>query len=145
MVNPQLLEGASDLREVHLVDFAPSLWGGEVVAAPVRVERGKQAIGRNGLAQPVKARCRALLVTKKHAGVLAGGVIHRHHQIPHRVGHPAVRAGVLVNHHARQRHAFALGAVFASARVGLGHYCALQHAFKPAVAARTGKLWLYLL
>ena len=27
MVNAQLLEGASDLREVHLVDFAPSLWG----------------------------------------------------------------------------------------------------------------------
>ena len=107
--------GTTYLGQIHFVDLAspPRLWRGEVVATPIRLQRRKQALAGNGLPKAMKAQCRALLGTKEHVGVLAGGVVHRDHQTPHRVRHPPMSAGALVNHHARQRHAFALNAVFA--------------------------------
>jgi len=55
MVNAQLLQGSADLGQVNLVDLAASLWGNEVVATPIRVQRRKQAIAGNGLADAMKA------------------------------------------------------------------------------------------
>jgi hypothetical protein len=45
MVNSQLLQGSANLGQVDFIDLAASLWGDEVVAAPIRVQRGKQPIG----------------------------------------------------------------------------------------------------
>ena len=81
----------------------------------------------------------SLLIAKEHAGVLPGGVIHRDHQIPHGIGHPAVGAGILVNHHAHKRHAFALDAVFAPELASFDHTSALEYALEPAVVACAGK------
>jgi len=78
------------------------------------------------------------------ATVASGGVIHGDHQIPHRVSHPAVGAGILVQHHSRQRRAFAFDAVFAPALGGLDHTSVLQHGFEPAVAAQAFELSLVL-
>ena len=55
MVNAQLLQGSADLGQVNLVDLAASLWSNEVVATPIRVQRRKQAIAGNGLADSMKA------------------------------------------------------------------------------------------
>lgn len=55
MVNTQLLEGAPYLGQMHLVNLTACLWGGEVMATPIRVQRGKQAVAGNGLTNPVKA------------------------------------------------------------------------------------------
>ena len=60
------------------------------MAAPVGVQAGKQPIASYRLADAVKAGRRALLATEEHAGVLAGGVIHRYNQVPHLIGHPNV-------------------------------------------------------
>src|SRR5450756_438988 len=88
----------------------------------------------------MKARCGSLLVTEEHAGVLAGGIIHGDHQVPHGVVHPAVGAGVLVDHHAHQRHALALDAVLASELARFDRASTLKHALEPAVTTRAGKL-----
>src|SRR5450759_1121217 len=57
----ELLERAAHFGQVHFVDLASRLGGSEVVAPPVAVQRSKQAIVGNGLADTVKARCGSLL------------------------------------------------------------------------------------
>lgn len=58
------------------------------MAATVGVRTAKQPVARNRLFEPVKTGVRALLSAKEHAGVLAGGIVHRHHQVPHLLGYP---------------------------------------------------------
>src|SRR6266581_880403 len=83
----------------------------------------------------MKTRVGALLGAKEHAGVLAGGIVQSHHQIPDLLGHPLMGARVLVHHHPRQGLALALLAVLA-ARLGAHHQLRLlQHVLHPAVAA----------
>lgn len=89
------------------------------------------------LADPVKAGGAAFLLTKEHGRVLARCIVHRDHQIPHRLVNPAVGAGILVDHHPRQRCPIALDAVLATRLVNFGRPRSLEHAFEPAVAART--------
>ena len=81
-------------------------------------------------------------IEKKYAGVFAGAVVHRDHQIPHGIWHPAMGGSVLVNHDARQRHAFAFDPVFAPDFASFGHARTLKHALEPAAAACARKLSL---
>jgi hypothetical protein len=57
---------------------------------------------RHHLAQPLEARCSALLVHQEGRVERAGGILHRHHQIVFAgiAGQPSVRRGVLMQHHA---------------------------------------------
>jgi len=144
VLNAKLFERSTHFGQVRFVHLASCHRCIEVVAASIRVQAGKQAIARNGLAYSMKTRSRALLVAKEHAGVLTRGIVHGHHQIPHGVGHPFVGARILVNHHALQWHAFALDAVLAALLGHSDHACTLQHAFDPAVAARARILSLVL-
>jgi hypothetical protein len=105
VVNTQLFEGATDLSQVDFVNLAASHWGGEVVTSPVRVQGCKQAVAGNGLADTMKARCRALLGAKEHTDVLARSVIHGDHQILHSIRHPAVAYNLMsVFGHTVMRH-----------------------------------------
>src|SRR3989338_7459239 len=79
VLDPQLLERPPHLGQVYLIDFATGLRGVKVMAAAVRVRAAKQPVARNRLPEPVKTRVRALLSAKEHAGMLARGVVQRHH------------------------------------------------------------------
>ena len=84
----------------------------------------------------MKARGRSFLLTEEHAGVLAGGIVHRYQQVPPLIAHPAAGAGILVQHHAHKGSPFALAAVFAPAFGALDPAGALQHRLEPAIVAR---------
>jgi hypothetical protein len=60
---------------------------------------------------------------KEHAGVLAGGVFHGDHQVTDFLWYPAVRADILVEHHAWQGGAFVFDAVFAGFLGGFDRTC----------------------
>jgi hypothetical protein len=60
---------------------------------------------RNHLAHPAQARRRAFLIHQERRIQLAGGILHRHHQVllAGVSGQPGVRRGVLMQHHAHHR------------------------------------------
>ena len=105
------------------------------MAAPVGIERGKQAVALDGLAHPAKAARRAFLLDEEHAGVLAGGIVHRHDQVPEVAGHPFMRAAVLVDHHPRHRRTFPALAVGATMGQFRHRPSRLQPVLHPRVAA----------
>src|SRR5450759_1639038 len=135
VLNAQLLERPTHLGQIDLVDFATRLRGVKVMAAPVSVRTAKQPVARNRLPEPVEAGVGALLSAKEHARVLARGIVHRHHQVPHPLGHPLMGTCVLVHHHPRQGLALALLAVLATLLGSYHQLLLLQSALHPAVAA----------
>lgn len=72
--------------------------------------------------------------------MLARCIIHRDDQVPYRLGYPAVRAGILVDHHAAQGCAFAFDAVFTAPLGRFDNAHPLQNTLEPAVAALAFKL-----
>jgi hypothetical protein len=144
LVGRDLQSQALKAHTVVVIDLTTSLWGSELMAPLVRVQRSNHAVAGNGLIDSMKTRCCCLLVTKEHAGVFVGGGIQGNYQIPHRTRHPAVGAGVLVDHHARQWHALASDVVLASDFASSHHTSALEHALYPAVTSQTSKLDLVL-
>src|SRR5450759_4193145 len=134
VLNAQLLERPTHLGQIDLVDFATRLRGVKVMAATVSVRTAKQPVARNRLPEPVKTGVSALLSAKEHAGVLARSIVHRHHQIPHLLRHPLMRACVLVHHHPRQGLALALLAVLAALFRAHHQLRLLQYVPHPTIA-----------
>jgi hypothetical protein len=62
VLDAEAIERPAHLGQPGLVDLAAGLGREEVVAAAVGVEAGRQALGREGLKQPLEARRRALLL-----------------------------------------------------------------------------------
>jgi len=105
------------------------------VAAAIAVERTEQPLGPNHLGHAAEAAAGTFFGHQKHRVMLVGGVVHGHDQVPPLTGHPFVPATVLVQHHPRQRHPFALAPV-RPLRLTLGYQpCFLQVLLDPAVAA----------
>src|SRR3989304_7225565 len=73
------------------------------MAAPIGVQAAKHSVARNRLPDTVKTGVRPFFGAKEHTGVLAGGIVKGHHQVPDLLGHPLMGARVLVHHHPRQR------------------------------------------
>ena len=80
MLDPELLEGPADLRQMVPVDLA-RLRGVEVMAAAVGVEAHRQAVRRENLFQRLKGRGRSLFLDQKGRINRPGRVIERHDQV----------------------------------------------------------------
>ena len=127
---------APDLRRLAAIHLAAGFGRVKVMTAAIGIQAQRQAIPTEHLQQRLERRIRAFFLGQKRRINLARGIVHRHHQIERRsVGQPRVPRGVLVQHHAGQRLALTLLAVFAT-RLGAHHQLGLlQHVLDPAVAA----------
>ena len=118
---------------------------------PVSLYNKPAAVGMsNALLIKANPRFCFMLATVAFERPSAIAIPHRHRvsfrwsQHPHGFGHPALGAGILVNHHASHRHAFAFDTVFAPDFASFDHASTLKHALEPAIAVRPRKLGLVL-
>ena len=135
MVDPELRQRPAHLRRAILVNLAARFWGVEIVAAPVGVEAGGQALDQEGLEKALKRRERALFLDQKGRIDLAGRIVQRHHQIKRLlIRQPGKATGVLVEHHAGARLALAL-APMRAALLGPAHQPrTLEPQLQPSIA-----------
>jgi hypothetical protein len=128
MLNAKLLQAASDLCQHRLRHLAAAFRREEIMAAPVGVERAEQTVPRHHLTQAAKTRRGALLIHQEGRIELAGGVLHRHHQVvaARHAGQPGVRRGILMQHHSHHRTARPLLAMRRARRRPLQQAGAMQ-------------------
>ena len=135
MLDPELLERATDLGEAIAVDLAAGLGGEKVMPAAVGIEAHRQAMLAEHLLQRPESRGRAFLLDQKRRIDLAGRVIERHDQIEQRLAlEPGVARAVLMQHHPRQRTTLALPPMRSLARRLPNHALPLKMQLGPGVA-----------
>jgi hypothetical protein len=105
VLDAELGERPADLGRLIPGDLLPRLWGVEVMAATVGVERTRQAVGRDHLGERPKAALGAFLLDQEGRVDRGGGVVQGHNQIEllFERRQPAVGRAVLMQQHAGQR------------------------------------------
>ena len=133
---PSWARGAADLGRVGLVDLAAGRRRVPVVAGPVGIEAVEQPLGLDHLGKGAKTALGALLIDEEGRIGIARGIVHGHDQVPPLARHPLVGRAVLMQHHARQRPAWALAAVGSAARCFGDLAVRLERVLGPAVGLR---------
>ena len=135
MLNPELLEGSTDLGRMAAVDFAAGFRRVKVMRPAVGVEAHRQAVLRENLLERPESRGRAFLLGEERRVDRPRGVVHRDDQVERGPAcEPGVARTVLMQHHPRQGPPLALPPVRPFARRLSDNALPLQMQLQPGVA-----------
>lgn len=81
-LNAQMPQGLPKLGQALFVNLAACVRHVPVMAAPARLKTAKQTTFPDHLVHPAQTAHRALFGHEKHRVVFAGGIVHRHNQLP---------------------------------------------------------------
>ena len=137
MLDPQMRQGAADLRRLIAIDLSVRLGRVKIMAAAIRVETQRKSMPAKHFQQSPERRIRAFLRDQKGRKDRARRVVQRHDQIERRLtGQPCVRRAVLMQHHAGKRSARALAPMRAPSLGLFQKTLRMQKRFRPGVAPR---------